>query len=111
MWANGLSIGLLMRHAPYGIGLRHMVPAVFFLAFVFGLIILWVPYGWIFTAFLLVLHLAAGSIAALSAGRRFGMRYCWILPVVFLLNHLAYGAGTVVGMIRYFVFHRNNAKR
>lgn len=111
MWANGLSIGLLMRYAPYGIGLRHMVPAVFFLALVAGLATVWIPYCWIFTAFLVLLHLAAGSVAALSAGKKFGMRYFWILPLIFLSNHVAYGAGTVAGMIRYFVFGRKIDQR
>ena len=111
MWANGLSIGLLMRYAPYGIGLRHMVPACFFLALVFGLVIIWIPYGWVFAAFLVMIHLLAGGCAALAAGKKFGMRYCWILPLVFLSNHIAYGAGTVVGMVRYFVFGGNKDKR
>jgi len=104
MYANGLSIGLLMRYAPYGIGLRHMVPAAFLLSLIVGIVLLFFPYGWIFLSTVLLAYLIASTTAAFLAGLKFGMLYFWILPFLFFTNHIAYGAGTIIGTIRYFLF-------
>ena len=104
MYANGLSIGLLMRYAPYGIGLRHMVPAAFLLSLIVGIVLLFFPYGWLLLSMVLLAYLIASTSAAFLAGLKFGMRYFWILPFLFFTNHIAYGAGTIFGKIRYYLF-------
>ena len=104
MYANGLSIGLLMRYAPYGIGLRHMVPAAFMLSLFLGIALLFVPFGWIFLTMDLLAYFTVGLIASFLAARKFGLQYLGVLPFIFFTNHIAYGAGTIIGLFRYFLF-------
>ena len=104
MYSNGLSIGLLFRYAPKGIGLRHTVPALFFMSLVFGLAFLFLPYGWLFLTAVLLVYILANLLATFLACNKFGMQYFLVLPFLFFANHIAYGVGTIIGIIRYYFF-------
>lgn len=88
MYANGLSIGQLFYVAPDSISLRHLVP----MFFVIGLI-LCLPLP-------LLLYLPLALLAAYAAAGR-DMRLFCTLPWLFLLTHVVYGWGTIVGLFMY----------
>jgi GT2 family glycosyltransferase len=81
---------------------RHAVPALFVSALAGGVLLWWRGGRWRWPLWAL-----AGSYgaAALAATLRLGARHGWpretpLLPVAFLTMHLAYGSGTLLGLIR-----------
>jgi hypothetical protein len=97
--ANGYWIGVTRWLAPKCTGLMHLVPCAFVLCLLLGAVLgcvaSWLP----LMALLAVYMLAAVAVsvqAALAASRR--SLAMLALPLVFLLMHLCYGAGTVCGL-------------
>jgi succinoglycan biosynthesis protein ExoA len=79
---------------------RHLVPAAFLAALVLSTIsgiILSVPI-WLAVVFP---YLLASFIASLQVSSRYGWRYLVLLPLVFAILHVAYGAGFLAGLARF----------
>lgn len=99
-YLNGFWIGLTMSVCPKCFSLYHFVPFLFVLSIigssVFALI--GVP---IFLISLVSFYLLGNlSMSVLSSLRKKFTPYMFLLPGVFLSLHLAYGTGTLVGLLK-----------
>ena len=90
---------LVWRRNAGAFQMRHAVPGVFALS-VLAALVLAATTSWGTTALavLLGMHLVAGTVAALDVFRRTGRPLALALPPLFLLYHLCYGAGSLVGL-------------
>ena len=82
---------------------RHLVPPAFVLGLLAGpaMAAASAPAAAAFVAALA--GYAAGAVgAAASIGRRAGWRYALPLPALFLLTHVAWGSGFLIGLVRFF---------
>jgi len=83
-------------------GWRNFVPACFVLTLL-GTVFLSIFFSWIGLVFLFVLalHLGVGFLIGVSVARKQKKAaYVVSMPLLFLLTHLAYGTGTLVGLIK-----------
>jgi cellulose synthase/poly-beta-1,6-N-acetylglucosamine synthase-like glycosyltransferase len=80
---------------------RHFIPFLFVTALlVLGLFsMFYSPMQFTFIA-LVGLYGGAAVVGAIQIGLKRGMKYMWILPVVFLFYHVFYGLGTWLGVIK-----------
>ena len=89
---------------PGAIRLRHLVPAAFVLALVAAALAS-VAWWWPALPLLLAAYLVAAGLAAMRApGTGLGARFLY--PVVTLTMHLAYGIGSLQGLIGWFGLRR-----
>lgn len=102
MYANGESIASLMYIDRQSLGLRHLVPMLFVIAIIGGLILgaICRPLFWLLLT-MLTLYVLCALLAAADVARQHGLRFFFVLPIMFLLIHLSYGWGTLVGLILY----------
>lgn len=101
MFANGISIAKLMFIDSSAIGLRHLIPLFFVISLLLSL--LWgilYPDLWSIALFIPTIYLIANISASIIACYHFGAKYIISLPWMFLLVHLSYGYGTIVGMAK-----------
>lgn len=101
MYANGVSIGRLLHIDPSSVSLRHLVPLAFVLSLALSLVagIFWRPAFLVF-AVIFGLYITASITATISACCRYGKRFFFILPLLFLCVHCAYGWGTISGILK-----------
>ena len=117
-FGNGYWIGLTAGVCPHCLSLYHFVP----FAFVCGIalttllavfshpllaVVMWAMY------WLLAVMMAAAAVADAGkdegAGCQRGVRVrCLLLPVLFFLLHVSYGAGTLVGLIKMPFWRREH---
>lgn len=101
MYTNGISIGKLLYIDRASVSLRHLVP----LAFVLSLIIcavgafFWIPFQWLLIT-ALGLYVLADFVATFMACKKNGIRFAFVLPWFFFCVHVAYGWGTLEGILR-----------
>lgn len=106
-YANGYWIGLTLGVCPGCISLYHLVPAAFVLAILgttllslcgFHLLtmLMWGAYG-IFTVL--------GTVMSIAQGK--GNRFSILMPLLFLILHVSYGLGTLVGLIKMPSWKKN----
>lgn len=100
MFANGESIGHLYYVDRDSIGFRHMVPFLFVVGILGGLIIslLYHPFLYALSAGLL-LYFVCDLLAAISASCKHGWKYCLPLFALFFCVHISYGIGTIKGLV------------
>ncbi len=81
---------------------RHFVPPAFVLFLGAGLVAALVN-PWARGLWLLVVasYLMAALTASIITARRTGWKDAWLLPVGFAILHLSYGAGFLVGLVRF----------
>ncbi len=98
-------IRVMVKH-PRLVRLRHFVPSLFVLSLVLLALL-----GFVRPLFALLLggvlgcYLIASLLASLRVAARHGWRLLPLLPVAFACLHVAYGAGFLVGLLRFLV-HR-----
>ena len=106
-YANGLWIGLTLGVCPGCISLFHLVPFAFLcgiavvsllaaLGFPLLMYLMWGAYG---------LFTLSGTV--ITVLNRKATRYTILMPLLFLMLHISYGAGTLVGLIRMPAFSRS----
>lgn len=98
---NGYWIGLTMGICPACFSLFHFVPFLFIISIIFCTIL----YLCGFKVFFIVLILSYLIVAILMAlatylRNRITCRFAVLLPLIFLLLHISYGIGTLVGLIK-----------
>ena len=100
MFANGESIGYLFYVDRDSIGIRHLIPLLFVLGIVLGVIASFIyrPFAYLLYAGLL-LYFICDLIASIAASRKHGWKYCLPLFVLFFSVHVSYGVGTIKGLI------------
>lgn len=107
-YSNGVWIGLIMGIQPCCFGIRHFVPVIFVLALIIllglGISCIWFP-----VISLGVLYGITASVFSMEAIFKAQLKIkllCILLPFVFLSMHMAYGIGTLVGLIKMPFFIR-----
>ena len=100
MFANGESVGHLFYVDRESIGIRHLIPLLFVLGIVLGIIasLIYHPFLYALSAGLL-LYFVCDLLAAISASCKHGWKYCLPLFVLFFCVHVSYGLGTIKGLI------------
>lgn len=107
-YGNGYWIGLTLGVCPGCISPFHLVPLAFVLAIVvttvltvlgssFFSVLMWCAYG----AFTLL-----GTVASVLNGK--GNCLTWMMPVLFLILHLSYGIGSLVGLTQIPQWRKKN---
>ena len=90
---------LVWRQNPDAFQWRHGVPAAFLLALLVFLVLAAVaPFGRVLLAATLGAYLLAASMAAVDVIRRTGRAAALLLPPLFLVYHVSYGAGSIAGL-------------
>lgn len=99
-WGNGYWIGRTMRIQPRCFAPRHLIPALFVLALLAGLMLCPLT-AWPLAGLLLVYGAADVVFAVRSAlsQPRGRMLSLLTLPLLFPAVHLVYGAGTLIGLL------------
>lgn len=99
MFANGESIGHLLYVDSDSIGLRHLVPLVFVIGIVCGLIVsfIWLPILYAFAAGL-GLYFCCDLATSFAEAKEHGWKYLFPLFLMFFCVHVSYGMGTINGL-------------
>ena len=99
MFANGESIGHLFYVDSDSIGLRHLIPLLFVLSIICGIILsfLWRPFFYLMISGL-GLYFMCDFVASFKAAKKHGWKYFIPLFVMFFCVHVSYGWGTIVGL-------------
>jgi cellulose synthase/poly-beta-1,6-N-acetylglucosamine synthase-like glycosyltransferase len=104
--ANGYWIGRALLIQPGCVGLFNLIPALFLLALfgtiVMGFLLSWLPF--LLLASLYFLAAVAAGILSFRSGPDASWRFTF-LPLLFLLTHLGYGGGTLLGCLRGMFRH------
>lgn len=92
---------------------RQLVPALFVGSLIaFGLLSMWfVPVRVLAAAVVLAYLAAVGVVSAAAARRQCGIRCCAVLLCVFPALHLAYGTGSLKGLVDFFILRRRLSSR
>ncbi len=99
-WDNGRWIGLSLGIAPRAFSLRHIVPTLFVLALIGCVLAACCGLAWPLAALAIAYAACALGFAVADARRspRAKLRVGLCLPVLYLVVHLAYGVGTLIGL-------------
>lgn len=115
LWQQSFNNGLWNPYTIWlvggGLSLRHFVPMFFVLGLIAFLIgaFFWSPFKWVFLGYVL-LYLSIGSVFAVQCARQARVSAFWVL-VSFLVLHVAYGLGSLCGVITIpFKFPRRDEK-
>ncbi len=99
--ANGYWIGRTVFVSPGCLGLHHLVPLIFVLALIVGLVLgvlqNWLPLAALVGLYAVVDILLSARSVVQAPRKHLSMV---LLPFIFLCIHVAYGAGTLVGLLR-----------
>jgi GT2 family glycosyltransferase len=92
--------GRLLRRSPGSLKWRHLVPPVFVLMLLFGMIsAVWSVESRIFISFLIGIYALFLIIATLVSARTGNIRHIPILPLIFAVIHLSWGIGAWCGLL------------
>ena len=99
MFANGESIGHLFFVDRDSIGLRHVIPLLFVVGIIVGIItsVVYHPLGYLLVTGL-SLYFICDMVASIVASKEHGWKYCLPLFVLFFFVHVSYGLGTIKGL-------------
>ena len=99
-YGNGYWVALTLGVCPGCISLFHLVPLAFVLAILLTTVLAFVGYG--FLAALMWCAYGAftvlGVITSILNGK--ANYLSWLMPVLFLILHVSYGVGSLVGLIK-----------
>ncbi len=100
-YLNGYWIGRTLGIEPRCFSLYHFIPLVFVLAIVSTAVLSCLGLHWPFAALWIAYAIAALSMSAVSAIGCKDRNLCFcFLPLIYLLLHLSYGSGTIVGIVK-----------
>jgi GT2 family glycosyltransferase len=101
MYANGISIGKLIKINYKIINIRHIVPFLFVISlmvfFIFGLLFTFFNFLFLFVILSYVLINLTSSIVI---SYKNGSKFLFVLPFLFTIVHFCYGIGTFVGLVK-----------
>ncbi len=110
-FANGYWVAIVSAVQPGYISLRHQVPFGFLLGLAASLALGWLTGFWLLTLAIVGAHGLASLGFTLSCLRAHQGRFrpqLLVAPVGFFITHLAYGAGTLVGILSIPAFRWRN---
>lgn len=99
MYANGESIGHLFYVDKDSVGLRHLIPLLFVLSLICGIVLTLA-----FTPFIYILLVDLGLyflcdfLASIIAAMKYRWKHFPVLFVMFFCVHISYGCGTIMGI-------------
>ena len=109
MYANGESIGHLFYVDRESIGLRHLIPLLFVVGGIGGIILSFVCWQFLYAlAIGLGAYFLCDLVASLLAAKEHGWKYFLPLFIMFFCVHVSYGCGTIVGMFTGRKLKRQN---
>ncbi len=110
-YGNGKWIGITMYYCPKCFSLYHFVPLFFVLGLVFSLIMLLLNVP-IFIFLLGGLYLLFNiiNLIIIFINHKVYLQY-FLLPFIFLILHLAYGIGTIVGLLYGPIYKLKNKRK
>jgi glycosyltransferase involved in cell wall biosynthesis len=104
-------IRTFQKHHTSG-AVRRVVPLLFVLSFIILILagFFWYGFWWLlFTELMLyVIGLVYGSV---DVGRKAGVKYALLAPLVFAILHFAYGVGGLWGIVRFVLLRRWRMKQ
>ena len=99
-YRNGYWIGIILKMCPGCISPFHIVPAVFVLG-IFATTMLAIFGIWQFAAFMWALYgIFTFTGTMFTVVSRKANRYTVLMPMLFLVLHISYGIGTLVGVTK-----------
>lgn len=100
MYANGESIGHLFYVDRDSIGIRHLVPLLFVLGIIVGIICVVFFRSFLYALLAgLALYFTCDLIASIIGSKEHGWKYCLPLFLLFFCVHVSYGSGTIIGLV------------
>jgi len=87
--------------APYSFASRHAIPLVFVAALTIAIALFFVNFtlGTLVCAIVLIPYFLLAWAASFSQAARFGFSLLFVLPLLFFTYHIAYGAGSLWGLL------------
>lgn len=102
MYQNGYSIAKLIHINPCIISLRHVVPFMFVSCLIILSLLSFITvYALYLLCFSLSIYAIGAIMASTAIARNNGIKYLFIMPILFFVIHLSYGWGTIMGLIYY----------
>ena len=93
----------VLQKNPRQMSLRQFIPPIFVLSILAALILtLTTNWGWIMLAAIAGSYILANLTASITTSAKKGWRYLWLLPVVFAIMHISYGAGFLAGLFKFW---------
>ena len=99
-YGNGYWIGITLGICPGCISVFHLIPFAFLLGIIFSTIFAFFSY-WCFFAVLWIAYaifVLAGTIGTIL--RKRANQWTVLMPFMFLILHLSYGVGTLIGIVK-----------
>ncbi len=105
-YGNGYWVALTLGICPGCISAFHLVPLAFVLAIVATSVM--AVLGWALPAVLMWCAYGAFTLLGIAASIKNGKAnpLTWLMPVLFLILHVSYGLGSLVGLLRMPVWRR-----
>jgi glycosyltransferase involved in cell wall biosynthesis len=101
MYANGFSVGVLLRLSKSYVGIRHIIPMLFFLFIPVGFLSsLFTIHALVFLSAILVLYILLDIFFAVKKCYREDIRIIPLMIYSVFLVHICYGSGTLQGLLR-----------
>jgi len=110
-YGNGYWIGLTLGICPGCISLFHLVPFVFVLGIVFTSILALFSFWYLAVAMwtLYALFVLTGTVCTIL--NKQANRWTFLMPALFLIMHISYGVGTLVGLVKMPFYRKRLSKR
>lgn len=99
-YANGYWIGLTLKVCPKCLSLYHLIPFLFIAAIVFSCILAFVGVPQLCILLWALYGLFAVTNMVLSAVQSGFYKFTLCMPFLFLILHVGYGVGTLMGLLR-----------
>lgn len=106
-YGNGYWVGLTAGICPKCLSIFHFVPVIFIFSIIFSCLLAVVGYKLLLLIVAISYLLAAIIMTGLSVKNEGYFKYSLLLPFIFLLLHLSYGVGTLVGIINIPLWYKN----
>lgn len=106
-YGNGYWIGLTLGVCPGCLSLFHFVPFVFVLGILGSSLAAILGFPWLFALLWGAYGFCSIAMSVAAAwGEEQKSGFLFLLPLLFLLLHLSYGAGTLIGLLKLPAFKR-----
>ena len=94
-------VRVLQKH-PLQMSLRQFVPPAFVASLMLSLVFaLFIPIFWFIFAGIAGVYLLANLLASILIAAKKGWNHLMLLPLVFVILHISYGLGFLVGLIKF----------
>lgn len=106
LWRQYYQYGLwkvrvLQKH-PRQMQIRQFIPPLFVLSLLSSaLLILLTPWAWVVLFLVVVSYSVANIGASYALARQKGWKYLPLLPVTYIILHISYGLGLIMGLIKF----------